>query len=40
MAHRSEDRAIPAVVDRYNGAHIIIVCAALTMNEQLRDGCP
>lgn len=40
MAHRSEDRAIPAVVNRYNGAHIIIVCAALTMNEQLRDGCP
>ena len=40
MAHRSEDRAIPAVVNRYNGAHIIIVCAALTANDQLRVGCP
>lgn len=40
MTRRAEDRAIPAVVDRYNGAHIIIVCAALTVNEQLRAGCP
>jgi len=40
MARRSEGRAIPAVVSRYNGTHIIIVCAALTMNEQLRAGCP
>jgi hypothetical protein len=35
-----QDRTIPAVVDRYDGAHIIIVCAALTAGEQLRAGCP
>lgn len=35
-----QDRTIPAVVDRYDGAHIIIVCAALTVGEQLRAGCP
>ena len=37
---RAEPRYRPAVVDSYNGAHIIIVCAALTENEQLRAGCP
>jgi hypothetical protein len=40
MVRGTEDRIIPAVVNRYNGAHIIIVCAALTVNEQLRAGCP
>ncbi len=38
--HRTAHRYLPAVVDRYNGAHIITVCAALTENEQLRAGCP
>lgn len=37
---RKPDRFIPAVVDSYNGAHIITICAALTVNEQLRAGCP
>lgn len=37
---RNADRYLPAVVDHYDGAHIIIVCAALTLNEQLRAGCP
>ncbi len=39
-AHRNEERYRPAVVDNYNGAHIITVCAALTVSEQLRAGCP
>lgn len=38
--HRTEHRYLPAVVESYNGAHIITVCAALTENEQLRAGCP
>lgn len=38
--HRAEKRYLPAVVDSYNGAHIITVCAALTVDEQLRAGCP
>ncbi len=38
--HRIAHRSLPAVVERYNGAHIITVCAALTENEQLRAGCP
>lgn len=38
--HRVRERTRPAVVNRYNGAHIIVVCAALTANEQLRAGCP
>jgi hypothetical protein len=37
---RAEPRYRPAVVDSYNGAHIITVCAVLTENEQLRAGCP
>lgn len=39
-ARRAEYRYLPAVVDTYNGAHIITVCAALTVNEQRRAGCP
>lgn len=39
-ARRDKDRYLPAVVDSYNGAHIITVCAALTENEQLHAGCP
>lgn len=39
-AQRAKDRALPAVVDSYNGAHIITICAALSENEQLRAGCP
>ncbi len=38
--HRAEPRYLPAVVESYNGSHIITVCAALTENEQLRAGCP
>jgi len=38
--HHTLDRYIPAVVHSYNGAHIITVCAALTVDEQLRAGCP
>ena len=38
--HQAEHRSLPAVVESYNGAHIITVCAALTENEQLRAGCP
>ena len=40
VERRANDRTLPAVVDSYNGAHIITVCAALTENEQLRAGCP
>jgi len=40
MVHETEGDDIPAVVNHFNGAHIIIVCAALTVNEQLRAGCP
>lgn len=40
MTRTMEGSDMPAVVNRYNGAHIIIVCAALTVNEQLRAGCP
>ncbi len=36
----ADDRDVPAVVSSYYGAHIITVCAALTMSEQLRAGCP
>ncbi len=39
-ARRTRERTLPAVVDSYNGAHIITICAALTENEQLRAGCP
>lgn len=39
-ARRTQERTRPAVVDSYNGAHIITVCAALTADEQLGAGCP
>lgn len=38
--HRAPDRYLPAVIDSYNGAHIITICAALTVDEQLGAGCP
>lgn len=39
-ARRTKERTLPAVVDSYNGAHVITVCAALTVAERLRAGCP